>query len=213
VTPTVVALGDDPVDATVDQLARVARLAGDAHHLHALGAGGVDEVPGRNAEAAHVQRDAMVEDDVELRGEEVLDEAHPLGHGADAFGYRKALALHELIACGQHLRRYERDGIKLPAGGVVGQALHVLRHRRRQQRVDAERAVRQLPGPGDPFVEHLRRAGGSSQHPETSGVRDRRREIRSRSPAHAGEKDRVVDVEEVAQRRAKVHSYSFPFDQ
>ena len=31
--------------------------------------------------------------------------------------------------------------------------------------------------------------------------------------AHAGEENRVLDVEEVAQRGAELHGYSFPFDQ
>ena len=173
VAPAVVALGHERIHAGIDELAGVAGLARHAHHLRAHGVGLGDEIGGRYAEPGHIDRHGVLEDDLELGGEEVLDEAGaPDGTGRHV----EMLALEIGVTRRQHVGGHERRCRPGHPAALLRHPLQVLGHRRRQQGVDPERPIGERPRRGDPLVELGRCAGGGAEDAETAGVRDGSRE-------------------------------------
>ena len=76
--------------------------------------------------------------------------------------------------------------------------------------VDAEGAVRELPHARDALAELLGIEPQAREDAEASGPRDFGDQLRPGHAAHAGLEDRVLDAEEIAERRSqRVHVHSF----
>ena len=85
----------------------------------------------------------------------------------------------------------------------VGGALE--RFRNGGEQIDAERFLRQLAHAAHLLADFVRAASGHAERAEAAGLRHRRAKFGVGDAAHAGEQDRVVDAQHVANGRADGH--------
>ena len=184
------ALGHDGVDAGADDGARVLDAADHRDDLDVALVAAADHVGARIAERDGEHGDALLQDDLE-RGVDDVGQA-----GRPRLGGRQAEPLTEAIE-----RVLNRAHARLRDRAHVDRRSHLAV----QPQVHAERSVGEPPHGADRPSHSVGWQLEPGDDPEAAGFRHLGHQLGTGHAAHPRLHDRIVDTQQVAQRRAQAH--------
>ena len=176
----VVSLGNDAVDTGFELSLGLSRLSDETEDQHVAFVGGIED-KGRTSESRGDERNALIEEDVELRSAQFLVEPAPLVEGNGFLGIRDVVLFLDVLGEGVVLFGDFRE--QLVEGGRGGD-------RRGEHEVHAEGlAINPLSDPLDVRGDVVRRVHRLAEDREAPGVDDRDGHVLAVGEGNDGEFD------------------------